>query len=145
MAGCGRLEGLGLQSMRAALYSGGVFSIYTGVQMVKRLTRKQIAEGLEAVPLDVVLLGAAGAGSKALSPKDREFARQIALGESKASAYRKSRPSKAKPETQSRRGQELAKRGSIQAQIEAFKLAIEAQKYATPAHLRPQNPKTPAG
>lgn len=104
--------------------------------MNKRLTRKQIAEGLEAVPLDVVLLGAAGSKDQRLSPKDREFARQIALGESKASAYRKSRPSRAKPETQSRRGQELAKRGPVQAQIEAFKVAIEAQKYATPAHLR---------
>ena len=104
--------------------------------MAKRLTRKQIAEGLEAVPLDVVLLGAAGAADQRLTPKQREFARQIALGESKASAYRKSRESRAKPETQSRRGQELAKRGPIQAQIEAFKRAIEAQKYATPAHLR---------
>lgn len=104
--------------------------------MVKRLTRKQIAEGLEAVPLEVVLLGAAGTTGKALSPKDREFARQIALGESKAAAYRKSRPSRAKPVTQSRRGQELAKKGAVQAQIEAFKVAIEAQKYATPAHLR---------
>lgn len=104
--------------------------------MAKRLTRKQIAEGLEAVPLDVVLLGAAGATEQRLTPKQREFARQIALGESKASAYRKSRPSRAKPETQSKRGQELAKRGPIQAQIDAFRLAIEAQKYATPAHLR---------
>lgn len=103
---------------------------------MKKLTRKQIAEGLEAVPLEVVLLGAAGTNSPKLSPKDREFARQIALGESKASAFRKSRPSKGKPETQSRRGQELAKRGPVQAQIEAFKVAIERQKYATPAHLR---------
>jgi hypothetical protein len=103
---------------------------------VKKLTRKEIAAGLESVPIEVVLLGAAGSGDKALSVKDREFARQLALGESKASAYRKSRPSKAKPETQSKRGQELAKRGAVIGQVEAFKRAIEAQKYATPAHLR---------
>lgn len=125
-----------LQSMQAALYSAACSQFVPGLQMVKRLTRKQIAAGLETVPLEVVLLGAAGAGSPKLSAKDREFARQIALGESKAAAFRKSRPSKAKPETQSRRGQEIAKRGPVQAQIEAFKVAIEAQKYATPAHLR---------
>ena len=88
--------------------------------------------------MDVVLLGAAGAtGEIKLSAKDREFAWAIALGESKAGAYRKSRPgSKAKPETQSRRGQALMKRDAVQAQAEAFKAAIEAQKYQTPAHLR---------
>ena len=91
---------------------------------MKKLTRKEIAAGLESVPIEVVLLGAAGSGDKALSVKDREFARQLALGESKASAYRKSRPSKAKPETQSKRGQELAKRGAVIGQVEAFKRAI---------------------
>lgn len=102
-----------------------------------KLTRKQIREGLEQVPMEVVLLGAASHGQKALSPKDIEFSRQLAMGESKAGAYRKSRPgSKAKPVTQSRRGQDLAKRGAVAAQVEAFKGAIEAQKYATPAHLR---------
>jgi hypothetical protein len=88
--------------------------------------------------MEVVLLGSAGAsGEKRLSPKEIEFARAIALGESKAGAYRKSRPnSKAKPENQSRRGQELMKKSAVQAQVEAFQRAIEAQKYQTPAHLR---------
>jgi hypothetical protein len=88
--------------------------------------------------MDVVLLGAAGAtGEIKLSAKDREFARAIAMGESKAGAYRKSRPgSKAKPSTASRRGVELASKSHIQAQADAFKAAIEAQKYQTPAHLR---------
>ena len=88
--------------------------------------------------MDVVLLGAAGAsGEIKLSAKDREFARQIALGESKAGAYRKSRPgSRAKPHSASRTGQRLAADPAIQSQAEAFKAAIEAQKYQTPAHLR---------
>jgi hypothetical protein len=104
--------------------------------MAKRLTRKQIAEGLEAVPLDVVLLGAAGATEQRLTPKQREFARHIALGESKAGAYRAAYKSKGKPRSQSQEGQRLAARPSIARQIDAFKVAIEAQKYATPAHLR---------
>jgi hypothetical protein len=103
-----------------------------------KLSRKVMKEALDSVPMDVVLLGAAGAsGEIKLSAKDREFARHIALGESKASAYRKSRPgSKAKPETASKRGVEALKRGEVVAQVEAFKRAIEAQKYQTPAHLR---------
>lgn len=62
------------------------------------------------------------------------------MGKTKAEAYRQSRPngrkSKANPTTASKRGQELAKKGAIQAQIEAFQLAMEAQKYTTPLHLR---------
>ena len=104
--------------------------------MNKRLTRKQIAEGLEAVPLDVVLLGAAGSKDQRLTPKQREFARHIALGESKAGAYRAAYKSKGKPKSQSEEGQRLAARPAIARQIDAFKVAIEAQKYATPAHLR---------
>ena len=103
---------------------------------VKKLTRKQVKEGLEAYPLDVVLLGAVGGKESTLSVKDREFARHLALGESKAEAYRKSRKTTAKPATASRRGQDLAKQSAIQAQAEAFRLAIEAQKLASPAHLR---------
>lgn len=94
-----------------------------------------MAEALKTVPIDHVLLGAVSPENR-LTPKQREFARQIAMGESKASAYRKSRTSKAKPETQSRRGVELANNSKVQAQIEAFRAAFEAQKYQTPAHLR---------
>ncbi len=101
-----------------------------------KLTRKQIREGLDQVPIEAVLIGVNNAAGVSLSPKDREFARQIALGESKASAYRKSRPSKAKPVSQSRSGQEIAKRPAVISQVEAFRLAIEAEKSRTPAHLR---------
>ncbi len=101
-----------------------------------KLTRKAIAEGLEAVPIDAVILGASNSREKRLTAKQREFARQIAMGETKAGAYRKSRETKAKPETASRRGQELAKDSAVQAQVEAFRLAIEAEKSRTPAHLR---------
>lgn len=101
-----------------------------------KLTRKAIKEGLDQVPIEAVLIGVNNPAGITLSPKDREFARQLALGESKASAYRKSRPSKAKPESQSRRGQDLAKKSAVVSQVEAFRLAIEAEKSRTPAHLR---------
>lgn len=105
-----------------------------------RLTRKQIEEGLKTIPIDTLLLGAGNSKEKKLTASQIKFAEEIAKGKTKAEAYRQSRPngrkSKAKPETASKRGQELAKDGAIQAQIEAFRVALEAQKYQTPAHLR---------
>ena len=101
-----------------------------------KLTRQKVKEALETVSIETVLLGAAGAHDVRLTSKEREFARQIAMGESKAGAYRKSRTTKAKPATASRRGQELASKSAIQAQIDAYKVAFEAQRYTSPAHLR---------
>jgi hypothetical protein len=103
---------------------------------MKKLSRKEIREGLDAVPMEAVLMGAASKGEKRLTAKQREFARQIAMGETKAGAYRKSRESKAKPASASREGQELMKNPAIASQVVAFQAAFEAQKYATPAHLR---------
>lgn len=93
-------------------------------------------EALEQTPIEQVLLGSVGARETKLTPKQREFARQLAMGESKAGAYRKSRESKAKPSTASRKGVALASQDHIRAQVEAFRAAFEAQKYQTPAHLR---------
>lgn len=103
-----------------------------------KLSRKAMREALDSVPMDVVLLGSAAiSGEKKLSPKEIEFARAIALGESKAGAYRKSRPgSRANAGNQSRMGQKILKDPTVQTQVEAFQRAIEAQRYQTPAHLR---------
>jgi phage terminase small subunit len=100
-----------------------------------KLTRKQIAEGLKAMPMNTLLLGASAKTTK-LTPKQMKFAEEIAKGESKAEAYRKAYNSKGKPKTQSTEGQKLVKDQSIALQIDAFKLAMEANKYQTPAHLR---------
>lgn len=100
-----------------------------------KLTRKQIAEGLKAMPMDTLLLGASSKTTK-LTPKQIKFAEEIAKGESKAEAYRKAYKSKGNPTTVSKNGQMLLKNPSIQTQVDAFKVAIEASKYTTPAHLR---------
>lgn len=91
---------------------------------------------MQSVPIDVVLLGAASAKQTKLTHKQRAFAEGIAMGKTKAQAYRDPYDSQGKPETQSRRGQELVADGRIQAQIDALTLANEARKYATPAALR---------
>jgi hypothetical protein len=106
---------------------------------IPKLNRKQIREALDQMPIDRVLMGASSKQTT-LTTSQIKFAEEMALGKTKAEAYRRSRPngrqSKANPTTASKRGQELAKKGAIQAQIDAFALAMEAQKYTTPLHLR---------
>lgn len=86
--------------------------------------------------METILLGVHSAKQTGLTAKQIRFAEEIARGETKAGAYRKAYKSRGKPETQSKRGQELMKSGAVSAQVEAFQAAFEAQKYATPAHLR---------
>ena len=101
-----------------------------------KLTRKQIAEGLEQMPIETILLGANNTKERRLTAKQIKFAEEIAKGQTKAEAYRRAYKSKGKPKTQSQNGQNLTKDKAIQTQIEAFKVALEAQKYQTPLHLR---------
>lgn len=103
---------------------------------MKKLSRAEIKAGFESIPIDTILLGSASTKQTKLTHKQREFAREIALGETKAGAYRKAYNHKGKSKTASNEGQKLVKNHSITTQIEAFKVAIEAQKYTTPAHLR---------
>jgi len=102
----------------------------------RRLSRKQVAEGLKAQPMEHILLGASNGKDKRLTGKQIKFAEQIALGNTKAGAYRAAYDSHGKPVTQSHEGSRIAASPAVSAQVEAFKLALEAQKYATPAALR---------
>lgn len=103
---------------------------------MRKLSRREIAEGLQAVPIETVLLGAGNPAGIRLTAKQKRFAEEIAKGETKAGAYRKAYDSKGSPRTASRRGQELAKKGAVSAQVDAMRAALERQKYTTPAALR---------
>jgi hypothetical protein len=100
--------------------------------MIMKLTRKQIKEGLEATPIDTLLLGQA----KTLTAKQKAFAEGVAKGKSKAEAYRSAYDTNSSPAIQSLEGQRLAQNPIIALQIEAIRLSLEAQKYLLPAHLR---------
>lgn len=100
-----------------------------------KLTRQQVKDGLNSMPIEAVLLGT-NRGEQTLTPKQREFARLVALGETKAGSYRQAFGSKGKPHTVANRGYELSKRGEVQAIIDAYQLAHEAAKYRTPVQLR---------
>ncbi len=102
----------------------------------RKLSRKKVAEALKSVPVEVVLLGAAGAKSTKLTAKQKAFAEGVALGKTGAQAYRDAYDSQGKPATQGQEAARLKADPKITAQIEAITLANEAAKYATPAALR---------
>jgi len=100
-----------------------------------KLTRQQIKEGMTQIPVEVLLSSGAGKRPQ-LTHKQKEFARQIALGKTQAQAYRESYDTKGKAQTQGDNASRLARDSRIQAEVEAYKLAIEAEKHRTPAQLK---------
>jgi hypothetical protein len=101
-----------------------------------KLTRKQIRESLDSMPMDAVLLGAQGAKVSTLTAKQKAFARELALGETKAGAYRKAYNTKASPKVQHQDGAKLAGDPRIAMYAEAMSRALEVQRLQTPAQLR---------
>ena len=99
---------------------------------MRTLTRKQIKEGLEQVPMTELL----GVSGKALTGKQKEFAKGLALGKTKADAYRQSHKKDATRATITTEPYKLAADPRIALEVEAYRLAIEASKHRTPAALR---------
>lgn len=99
---------------------------------MRTLTRKQIKEGLEQVPVTELF----GVSHKALTGKQQAFAKELAMGKTKADAYRKAYKPNATPATLAGEPYRLASDPRITAEVEAYKLAIEASKHRTPAVLR---------
>ena len=88
------------------------------------------------MPMDTILLGAVTAKTSRLTSKQRAFAKEVAMGNTKTGAYRKAYKTKGKASTQSAEAQKLSKNPAISTQIEAFRLALEANQHITPASLR---------
>jgi hypothetical protein len=101
-----------------------------------KLTREQIREGLKAQPIEALLLGAGNAKKTTLTAKQQKFAQALAMGETKAGAYRAAYDTQTNPHAQSIEGQRLAAHPSITLQVNALRLAAEAREYATPPALR---------
>lgn len=99
-----------------------------------KLSRKQIREGLDSIPMDTILLGVGK--SRELTHKQKQFARNVALGKTKAQAYRESYNTKATPNTIGTEVARLSQNPRIAQEIEAYKLAKEAEDYRNPADLR---------
>lgn len=99
---------------------------------MKTLSRKQIREGLEQVPMADIL----GVSHKAITPKMQTFAREIAKGSKKVDAYRKAYKADAKPSSLAKDPYTLANDPRVILEVEAYKLALESAKHRTPEALR---------
>jgi len=104
-------------------------------QQTQKLTRAQIREGLDTIPVESLLSSGQGKTPK-LTTKQRAFAHAVALGQTKAEAYRGAYKKDAAPSTIVCAPYVLAKDARIQQEVEAYKLAIEAEKHRTPSQLK---------
>lgn len=105
--------------------------MYKTQQPIK-LTRKQVAEALDSMPVSHII----GHGAKELTAKQKAFALEVAKGSTGAGAYRKAYGSQGKPKTAGDNASRLKGDDRIKAEIEAMQLALQAQTYQTPAALR---------
>ena len=97
-----------------------------------KLSRSQIKAGLEQIPMQTIL----GVSSKALTAKQKQFCKEVAMGQTGSEAFRRSYKSKGNTKTVANKASQLKKRGDIQATITAMELAIQAAEYQSPAGLR---------
>lgn len=103
--------------------------------MPQKLTRTQIKEGLDTIPIETLLSPGEGKRAK-LTSKQRAFAHAVALGETKAEAYRKAYKRDASKRTMACKPYELARDERIQREVEAYQLALEAEKHRNPTQLK---------
>jgi len=106
------------------------------VIIMAKLTRAQIKEGLDQIPMETLLQGASGSEVN-LTAKQIAFAKELALGKtSKAQAYRNAYNSKGKPKTVGSHAYKLSTDDRIRTAVEAFRTAEAYKEYQTPAQLR---------
>ena len=103
---------------------------------MKKLSRKEIAEGLEQVPIERVLLGAASPNGVKLTPKQKAFAHQVVETGNKTEAYRRAYDHKGKSKTAARSAQKVASQPAVSTYIAALEAYKAAQEYLLPARLR---------
>jgi len=104
-------------------------------QTTQKLTRAQIKQGLDTIPMATLLSSGEGKEPK-ITHKQREFARALAMGQSKAQAYRVSHKANPSKNTITSEPYKLARDPRIAREVEAYKLALEAEKHRTPAQLK---------
>lgn len=104
-------------------------------QTTQKLTRAQIRQGLDTIPVETLLSSGQGKTPK-LTTKQRDFARAVAMGKTKAQAYRDAYKVDATPATIHTAPYEVAANPAVAREVEAYKLALEAEKHRTPSQLK---------
>ena len=75
---------------------------------MKKLTRKEIQEGLKTVPIERIMLGASNPNNIRLTKKQKTFAEELVKTGNKTEAYRRAYDTTGKRETASRDAQKIA-------------------------------------
>ena len=132
VVGCG-VSGAGIQRSVAALplflYNR---TMNTNTQSPKKLTRKQISEGLDSFPVSGLLTG----NNRELTGKQKAFARAVALGSTGADAYRKTYSDKSSARTAGNNAAKIKAHTGVELEIQAIRRAQEAEHIKNPAALR---------
>ena len=99
-----------------------------------KISKREIKEGLEQIPIEQILLGSMG--DKQLTHKQKTFAKQVALGKPKAQAYKIAYDTNGNPITASANAQKLMGDTRIKLLVDAYSRAFEAREYQKPERLR---------
>lgn len=102
---------------------------------MRKLSRKQINEGLEQVPISQILLGSNQAGVT-LTKKQKAFAEELVKTGNKSASYRKAYNTRGKKETAHRDALKVAANPKVSTYITALEEAKAAETYLLPARLR---------
>jgi hypothetical protein len=102
---------------------------------MKKLNRKEIAEGLEQIPINQILLGSGNAGVT-LTKKQKAFAEEVIKTGNKSASYRKTYNTKGKATTAHRDALKIANNPKVATYIQALEQAKAAETYLLPARLR---------
>ena len=112
-----------------------VLILFTRNMKVQKLTRRQIKDYLEKVPITHVL----GIENRQLTHKQKKFAYELAIGQTKAQAYRnayKEGKANMNKKRDGNAGHALSQHEGIAREVEAIKAGIEFQRLYSEAQLK---------
>ena len=101
--------------------------------MAAKIGRKQIAEALDQIPVEKLLLGSAG---RELTAKQKRFARYVAEGNTGADAYRKAYNAKGTPKSVGSNASRLKADERMQIELTRLNTLKEIREQQSPAQLR---------
>ena len=102
--------------------------------MGKKITKRDIKEGLEQIPIETILIGTKG--NRQFTHKQKQFAKGVAMGKTQAQAYRDAYNTKASPTVVAGDASKLAGTPHISLLIDAYRASYEAREYQKPERLR---------
>ena len=97
---------------------------------MKRLTKKEIAEGMKSVPIETLILGAQSKQGIKLTKKQKDFAEAVVATGNKTEAYRRSHNTKGKRTTISAEANKLSKSPNVATYITALEAQKEVERLA---------------